>query len=261
MKPRIALGSFLVRLGAFLQTLPVVIMRPGDLTEVSRRMYARPRQVEAWGDQRILDSGLSPDEKTLLKTTPIQKGRLLLLGVGGGREAIYLAKKGFTVTGLDFIPEMVRKARRNAARNGVSIEGVVQEISVLDLPPESWDVVWMSTSMYSCIPTRKRRVEMLKRIRKVLKPGGFLICRFHWDPECISSPKRERVKKLIARLTMGNTAYEKGDLFWNNVEFLHAFSLLEDLQSEIEEGSFETIHTQLPTSGTSGGVVLRKNGR
>ena len=36
--------------------------------------------------------------------------------------------------------------------------------------------------LYSAVFTRARRVEMLRRISRALRPGGILVVSFHWDP-------------------------------------------------------------------------------
>jgi SAM-dependent methyltransferase len=48
-------------------------------------------------------------------------GRALDLGCGSGTDSIYLARHGWTVTGVDIVPEAVVLARRNAAAAGVSV--------------------------------------------------------------------------------------------------------------------------------------------
>jgi hypothetical protein len=78
--------------------------------------------------------------------------------------------------------------------------------------------------MYSCVPTKKRRVEMLRKISKALKPGGYFACQFNWDRRSKPSPTGELVRRAFALLTLGNLGYEKGDMLWGNVEFAHAFS-------------------------------------
>jgi len=59
------------------------------------------------------------------------------------------------VTGVDFVPEMVHRAMENAAREGLMIQGLVGEISQLDLSPASFDIVWLGRSMYSLELIRK----------------------------------------------------------------------------------------------------------
>ena len=255
---RISFSRFLLQLGAFIQSMPVVVMRPDDLVEFSRQGYARPHDVEGWAEDALIDSGLGADELDLLSAVPETTGDLLLLGVGGGREAIPLARMGFQVTGVDFVPAMVERARENAARRGVCIEGLVQEISRLDVAAGAYDVVWLSRAMYSCVPTRPRRVGMVRRIAHSLKPGGFFLCQFHWDPRMRLTRKGRLMRRLIAGGTLGNLAYEEGDMLWGNIEFIHAFISEESIRSELEEGGLSVVRIQADSSSIRGGVVCRK---
>jgi SAM-dependent methyltransferase len=258
MRLRISISHFLIQLGAFIQSLPVLVMRPDDLVEFSRQSYAKPHDVEAWAEDAIVDSGLGTDELDLLKAVPDTTGDLLLLGVGGGREAIPLAKMGFQVTGVDYVAAMVERAKENATRRGVRIEGLVQEISRLKVPSNYYNVVWLSRSMYSCVPTRARRVEMVQRISRALKPGGFFICQFHWNPRFHLTWRGRLVRRLIAASTLGNTAYEEGDILWANVEFLHTFNSEDKLRSELEDGGLTVMRIQANLNSIRGGVICKK---
>jgi SAM-dependent methyltransferase len=258
MNLRMFLGRFLIRFGRFIQSLSIMVMRPDDLVEFSRQTYAKKKNVEGWGSDDLLDSGLDPDEEELIKKVPLHEGKLLLLGVGGGREAIPLSQMGFEVTGLDFVEDMVSSAKDNARKRGVNISGIVQEISKLDVPAGSYDIVWLSSAMYSCVPTKRRRINMLRRIAHTLKSGGYFICQFHWDQHVGFSRKVEFARKLFALLSMGNLWYEKGDMLWNNVEFIHAFYSEQELQSEFKAGGFEIIFIDCPKESIRGGALLKK---
>jgi len=258
MTLRVVLGQSLVRFGRFIQSLAIMAMRPDDLVEFSRKTYAKTKSIEGWGANDLIESGLDHDESALLEKIPLKDGKLLLLGIGGGREAIYLALMGFEVTGVDYIPEMIEKAKENAKKRGVHVSGLTMEISELDMPDNSFDIAWLSAAMYSCVPTRERRIEMLKRIWKSLKPEGYFICQFHWDKHIGFSRKVEFARKLFALLSMGNLRYEKGDMLWNNVEFIHVFSSEQELQSEFEAGGFEITYINCPKESIRGGALLRK---
>lgn len=256
---RVNLGRALISLGAFIQSLPVMVMRPDDLVEFSRQTYARPHNIEAWAENDLIDSGLSPDEIELLEASPAKNGDLLLLGVGGGREAIPLAQMGFRVTGIDYIPEMVNRAKENTAKRGIHIVGLVQEISQLDVPESAYDVVWISRSMYSCVPTRARRVEMVQRIGRALKQGGVFLCQFQWNPNPKPRGAGERLRRLAALLTLGNLAYEPGDMLWLNVEFVHAFSSEDAIRSELEQGGLSVARIQTSPIRNRGWAVCKKS--
>lgn len=255
---RIALARSTIRLGKFIESLAIMIMTSDTLVDYSRQHYSSISSVETWGAEGSQDKGLSQNEISLLEANPIKEGKALVLCVGGGREAITLAQMGFEVTGVDFIPEMVQKAKENVALHGFEMEGLVQDISKLEAPEGSYDVVWLSASMYSCVPTRRRRVEMLRKIRNALRPGGCFICQFCWGMERVSSRKTEIARKLFAFSVLGNTRYEKGDMLWGNVEFIHAFLSEDAVRSEFEEGGFEIIHIDIPGRRGWGGVVLKR---
>lgn len=257
MNLRISLGRFLIRSGRFVQSLAVMVMRPRDLVEYSRLTYSKPESIEGWGVKGILDMGLTDGEKTLLEKLPAGRGRMLLLGAGGGREAVSFGRMGFDITGVDFIPELLEKAKANARAEGISLTGFVQEISQLDVPEGSYDVVWLSVGMYSSVPTRKSRVAMLRKIRLALRPGGYFVCQFMCGRETEFSPRWETLRKAFAWLTLGNFRYEKGDRLASNIEFGHYFAGPEELESEFREGGFAVLYLNFPEDKVRGGAVLR----
>lgn len=255
MRARVRLGTFLVRLGRFIQSLAVMVMKPDDLIEFTRRTYSTPEDIEGWSEQKLVDLGLNQNEKEILEKLPRKSGRLLLLGVGGGREAIPLARMGFQVTGVDFIHGLVQKAQENARKKGVEISGLVQEISRLEVNANSYDVIWLSYGMYSCIPTQERRLKMLYRIKGALKPEGYFVCQFHWDPSPEFSPRVEFLRRVFSFGTLGNLRYEKGDKLSRNIEFIHAFGSEDELVAEFKEGGFKVVHFEKP-EGVRGNAIL-----
>ncbi len=259
MNLRIVLARFMLRIGRFVQSLSISIMRPDDLVEFNRIMYSRKESLKLWNQDNLLNEGLYPEENTALEQIPLKKGRLLLLGLGGGREAIALSKRGFAVTGIDFIPEMTERAKKNALQIGVQISTLVQDIQRLDLPQNSFDVAWLFASMYSSVPTRRRRIEMLQRIRNALIDGGYFTCQFLWTVDNDSTHKMQFARKIFAYLTFGNFRIEKGDILWGNQEFLHAFYSRDELQSEFKEGGFEVVDISIPIHSAKGTAILRKS--
>lgn len=246
-----------MRLGRFIESLAVVVMRPADLVEFNRTTYASSSVISAWGAGSLVAEGLSVGEKDLFAQLPMEHGRLLLLGLGGGRDAIALAKMGFEVVGVDFIQELVAKAEENAARQGVSIQGLVQEISQLDVPPASFDLVLISAAMYSCIPTRRWRMEMLTRIKAALKPEGYFLCQFILDPEKRPGSRAELARKAFARLSWGNRWHEPGDVL-RGTEYMHIFLSEAELRSEFAAAGFAVLHFQSQEFGTWRGAVLQR---
>ena len=48
VRPRLHLGRFLIRLGRFIQSLAVMVMRPDDLMAFGQLTYARAKSMEEW---------------------------------------------------------------------------------------------------------------------------------------------------------------------------------------------------------------------
>ena len=255
---RIKIASFFVRIGSFLQELPVFILQPRDLIGFGRLSYGKPGSVSFWTGEEFIDSGLFPGEKELFAELGENRGNLLLLGVGGGREAIVLARSGFQVTGVDFVKEMVERSVANARERNVEIQGKVQEISRLDFPDESFAVVWFSCSIYSAVPGKKNRIGMLNRVRRWLAPGGQVVCFFYWNPAVRQGRLRWRAGKALSWITLGNFSCEKGDLLKNNQEFLHAFSDQEDVRAEFAAAGFEVVRFIYPEASHNAGALLRR---
>ncbi len=260
MRPRFAAGRLLVRLGRFIQSLALMVMKPRDLLDFTRSAYSTPESIAGWAEDGLVDAGLAADEASLLEKVPVRGGELLLLGVGGGREAVPLASMGFQVTGVEIVPELAARAEVNARRRGQSIKVLVQDMCRLDVPASSFDVVWLTSGgCYSSVPTRRLRIGVLGRIRRALKPGGYFLCQFLVADG--SQPRRggEALRRLFSRLTLGNLSYERGDKLLNGLEFAHDFSGAAEVRSEFEAGGFRVVHLSLPPTGPVGGAVLKKD--
>ena len=261
MRPRIALSRVLIRVGEFLESLAAPLMRPDDLMEFTRRYYASARIVNFYAGKGVTEAGLYPCEKAMMDHLPLKSGRMLVLCVGGGREAMAMAQMGFEVTGVDHIPEILERARAKAAERGLRFEGQVQEMSRLDLPVRAYDAAWLSAMMYSSIPTRARRIRMLRRVARALKPQGYFLCQFFCDPGAGGRRAGYMLRKAVAALSLGNTEYERGDTLLANTQFMHVFLSPDEARSEFVEGGFEVITILADDELKASGAVLRKTSR
>ena len=260
MRPRFAAGRLLVRLGRFIQSLALMVMKPRDLLDFTRSAYSTPESIAGWAEDSLVDAGLSADEASLLEKAPVRAGELLLLGIGGGREAVPLVSMGFRVMGVEIVPELAARAEENVRRRGQSIKVLVQDMCRLDLPGSFFDAAWLTSGgCYSSIPTRSLRVDVLGRIRRSLKPGGCFICQFLLSDEREFRRGAESLRRAFSRLTLGNLSYEPGDRLLNGLEFAHYFSGAEEARSEFEAGGFHILHLSLPATGSLGGAVLMKD--
>ena len=61
--------------------------------------------------------------------------------MGEGRNGVFLATKGFRVTGIDISETGLKKAETLAKEQGVSIETQVVDLEQYQLSPETYDVI------------------------------------------------------------------------------------------------------------------------
>lgn len=100
-----------------------------------------------------------------------EEGSVLCLAEGEGRNAVYLAKKGFDVSALDLSSVGRDKALVLAKDNNVTINYVVADLSKYDFGENKWDAV---VSIWAHLP-RELQVSVHAKIIKSLKPNGVVI--------------------------------------------------------------------------------------
>jgi len=86
------------------------------------------------------DSGITPPEVVeVIEWGVVPLGRAIDLGCGTGTNAIYLARRGFEVIGVDSAVLAILKARRKARRAGVHVRfhlGLVTRLDFLPWPAD-----------------------------------------------------------------------------------------------------------------------------
>jgi len=102
----------------------------------------------------------------------LQPGRVLELGSGHGRNAVFLAGRGCTVEAVDFSAEAIAWARELAAKADVEIDFQHRDILDLDLEPGAYDLIYDSGCFHHLAP--HRRPDYVDLVRRALKPGGHL---------------------------------------------------------------------------------------
>jgi len=104
----------------------------------------------------------------------VEPGRALDLGCGEGRNALWLAERGWHVTGVDFSDVGLAKAGRLAAARDVPAERldlVLCDLAAYDPPPDAFDLVLL---MFVHPPPPERR-RLLAAAAGALVPGGTLL--------------------------------------------------------------------------------------
>jgi SAM-dependent methyltransferase len=125
--------------------------------------------------------------------------RALDLGTGEGRNAIYLAERGWDVTGVDLSDVAVAQARKNAAARGVKLNTVVADLDGYDFGDGQWDLV-LSFYMHSWHDRTK--TDLPSRIFQALKPGGLLVMEGFAKPEVAFGFDPETLAKQYGRFAI-----------------------------------------------------------
>ena len=124
-----------------------------------------------WDEEYSVDEyvyGTEPNDFLLSMTGNLKKGRVLCLAEGEGRNAVHLAKEGFTATAVDSSRVGLAKAERLAMKNRVSIETVIADLADFTIIENSWDCI-VSISCHLPPDLRKR---IHKGVVTGLRKGG-----------------------------------------------------------------------------------------
>jgi len=99
-------------------------------------------------------------------------GAAIDLGMGQGRNALYLAAQGWRMTGVDLSDVAVAQAKEQAARLGLPLDALTDNVDHFDIGKERWDLIalfYMHAWYHGAKPSSTRR------LKEALKPGGLLV--------------------------------------------------------------------------------------
>jgi SAM-dependent methyltransferase len=169
--------------------------------------------------------GTEPNEFLAANVEAIPPGPVLEVGCGEGRNAVFLAGRGYDVTAVDQSAAGLRKAERLAAERGVSLTAVQADLGAFAVEHGHWAGV---VSIFCHLPAAVR-LPLYAGVVRGLRPGGVLLLEAYTpaqigrgtggpsDPDWMMS--LERIKEELAGL-----------------EWVTA----EEREREVREGSFHT---------------------
>ena len=148
-----------------------VELRGRPLTEQQQQL-----QAEKWN--QVLTAprprfNTKPNRFLVEMTRALKPARALDVGMGQGRNALYLAQHGWVVTGFDPAYRAVAAAQEEARRLGVKLTALAVRDDQFDFGKEQWDLI-----VLSYVGLR----HMVPRICDALSPGGLVVVEaFHRD--------------------------------------------------------------------------------
>jgi len=127
--------------------------------------YAGPELV--WGS--------GPNCFVAEELAALPPGRAIDLGTGEGRNAIWLAERGFTVTAVDFSRVGLARAAGLASERGVTVDWVHADLLDYQPTPGHFDLVLIA---YIQLPA-DRLTALARTAGAALAPGGTLLAVGH----------------------------------------------------------------------------------
>jgi len=150
-------------------------------------------------------------------------GRVLCLGEGEGRNAVWLAKQGYAVRGLDASAVGLAKAQRLAAREGVTIETEHRDLAEADLGESVWDGI---VTIFCHLPPPLRRQVHAAAVR-ALRPGGIFLLEAYTPAQLVFATGGPPVVELM--MDLASLREELAGL-----EFVHG----KELERAVHEGLY-----------------------
>jgi SAM-dependent methyltransferase len=136
-------------------------------------------QREGWAHFGPLELLTTPTAAQLVRFARVRaEDGVLDVGCGTGVVAVTAARRGARVTGLDLTPQLLDRARENAALAQVSIDFHLGDVEQLPFADNEFDVV---LSQYGHMFAPRPDVAVGEMLR-VLRPGGT-IAFSTWPPE------------------------------------------------------------------------------
>jgi SAM-dependent methyltransferase len=139
---------------------------------------ARQQKMWASGNYAAVAARIVSMAEHLAEAADLRPGdRVLDVATGSGNAALAAARYGAEVTGVDYVPELLERARARAAAEGLEITFAEGDAEDLAFPDASFDAV-LSALGVMFAPDQERAAAELVR---VCRPGGT-IGLVNWTP-------------------------------------------------------------------------------
>ncbi len=132
----------------------------------------------------------------LLERLELTPGDAILdLGCGPGMYSQRMAARGYAVTGIDIAAPVIEHARAEAAAAGLSCRYLAASFLSMDFTAE-FDGAFLTNSTINHL-SGDRLDELLRRVRRALKPGARFACELIIEPQGFHAQRPTETRQLF----------------------------------------------------------------
>jgi len=135
-------------------------------------------EIQGWderyksGERRAEDLDAAPTPLLVETVEKLPPGKALDLACGSGRNALWLAERGWNVTAVDGSAVAIEILRSRASERGVTVNARVADLEKSDyqIEPSRWDLIAI------CYYLQR---DLFEPVKQGVAPGGILISIVH----------------------------------------------------------------------------------
>ena len=169
--------------------------------------------------------GTKPNDFLREQVSLLPPGPILCLAEGEGRNAVWLAQRGFEVTAVDLSSRGLQKARRLADDRRVKIKTIEADLATFPIAPGAWKGI-VSIFAHTTEPVRKR---VHASVISGLAPGGvYLLEAYRPEQAALTTGGPAEDSRL---LNLERLKLELGKLEW---------LVAREIERDVIEGKYHT---------------------
>ena len=127
---------------------------------------------------------------------PSCEKKVLDIGCGEGKDAVYMASKGYKVTAFDLTENGIRKTIRLAKENGVEINAYVDDINTFETD-EQFDIVYSTGTIQYLFDENKK--PFFEKISRITRKNGFVFFNVFVEKPFLDLPPDWEIEEMMWR--------------------------------------------------------------